>query len=357
MPTRGIEQATGASSIRPMSELTNTSQKPALAGRTGWLITDDKAGNRTLVRGVADTLGLTGELKTVAPTGFRKFLAPWGGVAGNERFGQPGSAFAPPWPAIAIATGRAAIPYVLALRKAAKATCYTVILQDPRCGANAADLIWVPTHDRLRGANVITTITSPHSFSPARVEALRAAMPADIAALPIPRVAVMLGGPNSAYRYPASDVARLAGALRSLAETGAGLMITPSRRSPPELIAAVDEATANARRILWRGDGDNPYPSFLAGADVLITTADSVNMTGEACATGRPVYVFRPQGHGRKFERFHAALEAHGATRPLPQVLSAIEHWTYPPLNSAAEIAREIERRWQRRVTMLPGLM
>ena len=73
-------------------------------------------------------------------------------------------------------------------------------------------------------------------------------------------------------------------------------MITPSRRTHQRLIAAVDAATAGAPRILWDGTGDNPYPDFLAHADALIVTADSVNMTGEACATGRPVYVFEPSG-------------------------------------------------------------
>ena len=47
--------------------------------------------------------------------------------------------------------------------------------------------------------------------------------------------------------------------------------------------------------------------------------ADSVNMTGEACATGRPVYVFEPGPGSPKFARFHAALRRHGATRSLPE--------------------------------------
>ena len=71
----------------------------------------------------------------------------------------------------------------------------------PKVSAKSADLFWVPEHDTLRGANVITTLTSPHSFSQRRLAELRAHVPDDIAGLPRPRVAVMLGGPNGDYRY------------------------------------------------------------------------------------------------------------------------------------------------------------
>ena len=46
-------------------------------------------------------------------------------------------------------------------------------------------------------------------------------------------------------------------------------------------------------------------------------------MTGEPCATGKPVYVFAPEGGSPKFTRFHEALRRHGATRPLPDPLRA----------------------------------
>jgi uncharacterized protein len=330
---------------------------PNLQGQTGWIITDDKAGNLTQAQGVAEALGLNFLHKQVSPRGLRKLLSPWAGVGWHERFGQPGSMFAPPWPAVAIATGRASIPYLISIRRAAGAGCFTVVLQDPRTGPKTADLIWVPEHDRMRGPNVISTITSPHRFSPERLAEFRAALPRGIAELPSPRVAVVVGGPNSAYSYPLSDLDRLTTALESLVALGASFMITPSRRTRRDMIEAIDKATVGAPRILWRGEGDNPYPYFLASADCFIVTADSVNMMGEACATGRPVYLFMPTGEPGKFGKFHAALEAHGATRDLPERFACIEEWAYPPLYSATRIAEEIERRWQRRSTMLSGLM
>ena len=120
-------------------------------------------------------------------------------------------------------------------------------------------------------------------------------------------------------------------ALQSLAALGAGLMITPSRRTPAAVTAYVQDATEGRPRVFWDGDGDNPYPHFLAHADAFIAPANSVNMTGEPCATGKPVYVFEPEGGSRKFARFHDALRRHGATRPLPARFERLETWSYPP--------------------------
>lgn len=335
---------------------TNAHAERPLAGARGWIITDGKMGMDVQARGIADALGLAYEMKRVTPRGLAKITAPWGPVARTERFGAPGSQFSEPWPAIAIATGRASIPYIRALKRRAGARTFTVVLQDPKTGPATADLVWVPEHDRLRGRNVMTTLTAPHSFSAARLAELRRIMPDEIARLPGPRVAVVLGGKNAVYKFRDADDDRFEQSLRSLGRLGASFMITPSRRTHPRLLRKVEAATRDLPRILWTGEGDNPYPAFLAHADLLVVTADSVNMTGEACATGRPVLVFSPSGGSAKFSRFHEALQRHGATRPLPEAFRELPAWNYSPLDSAAAIAREIEERWQRRAAMLGGL-
>lgn len=320
-------------------------QQRPLAGHSAWILTTGLAGMDVQTRGLAEALGLDYTMKPIAPKGIFKLLAPWGPVAPSERFGAPGSTFAPPWPDVAISLGRSSIPYMRALRRRAPET-FTIVMLDNKAGRGVADVIWVPQHDRLRGPNVITTLTAPHSFTPERLAELRRAVPAEIAALPRPRVAVILGGKNAVYEFRAEDDARFAGALQSLGALGASFMITPSRRTHQRLREVTEEATRTFPRILWDGEGANPYGDFLAHADALVVTADSVNMTGEAAATGRPVLVFTPSAGSDKFRRFHAALQGHGATRPLPERVEAIPNWSYEPLHSAETIAREIERRW-----------
>jgi mitochondrial fission protein ELM1 len=336
---------------------TGTARQRPLAGATAWIITDGKAGMDVQARGVADALGLAYEMKQVAPQGLWRAVAPWGPVAPSERFGHEGSTFAPPWPMVAIATGRASIPYIRRLKKLAGPCTFTIVLQDPKTGPGTADLIWVPEHDRRRGANVLTTLTAPHSFTAARLAAMRSNTPPEIAALPHPRITVVLGGKNGVYRFKESDDERFRVALGSLGALGASFMITPSRRSHQRLVRAADEATRDRPRILWDMTGANPYPQFLAHADALVVTADSVNMTGEACATGRPVWVFHPSGGSSKFSRFHEALQACGATRPLPDSVDEMASWIYAPLDAASQIAAEVEKRLMQRRATLSGMM
>jgi hypothetical protein len=338
-----------------MQDTSETRPVRPLEGLSAWIITDGKVGMDVQARGVADALGLDYEMKRVKPKGLYRALAPYGPVQRADRFGETGGRFSPPWPRVAIATGRASIPYIRALKRQAGEATFTVVLQDPKTGASVADLIWVPAHDKRRGANVITTLTAPHSFTQKRMAELRAAVPPEIAVLPSPRVGVVLGGKNAVYKFTDADDARLCGALASLAQLGASFMITPSRRTHQRLIKAAGEATSGASRIIWDGAGPNPYPQFLAHSDVLIVTADSVNMTGEACATGRPVYVFEPSRGSAKFRRFHEALRACGATRRLPERFDQLESWDYVPLDSAGGIAAEIERRWTARAGVLSG--
>lgn len=328
-----------------------------LAGAQAWLFSDDKAGMQVQLRGVADALGVAAELKEVRPRSLWRLAAPWGSVDPAEHFGEPGSRFALPWPVIAMATGRLSIPYIRALRRRAGIACYTVVLQDPKTGPGTADLIWVPEHDRRRGPNVITTLTAAHSFSPERLADWRRTVPAEIAALPAPRVAVLLGGKNGIYRFTEADDDRFEASLRSIAAQGASFLITASRRTHRRLLTATLRATESRPRLVWDGSGDNPYPAFLAHADRFVVTADSVNMTGEPCATGKPVWVFEPTGGSAKFRRFHESLRRYGATRPLPETVTNLDAWTYAPLNSAEQIAGEIERRWLARRGMLGGLV
>jgi mitochondrial fission protein ELM1 len=323
-----------------------TKTQSTLKGCRAWVITDGKAGMEMQVTGVARALEINFEIKQVHPRSLWRFLAPWIGVDPQERFGKKDSQFSPPWPDIALATGRLSIPALRAVRKGSPET-FTVIIQDPRTGAGSADLVAVPSHDKLVGENVIHTLTAPHGFSQDRLARLRKKIPKDISALPTPRVVVVLGGPNSIYAFTEEDSARLGVSLASLAALGASFLITSSRRTPGHALDAVLDATRNAPHIVWNGTSPNPYETWLAHGDIFIVTADSINMTGEACATGKPVYVFEPEGGSAKFTRFHESLRRYGATRRLPESFTQLEKWTYAPLDSASQIAAEVERRWR----------
>jgi mitochondrial fission protein ELM1 len=295
-----------------------------------------RIGHEVNALGVVEALGLPYEMRPVMPRYPYARLAPWGPADPRDADALKG-----PAPDILIASGRVTVPYVRACKRAHPRT-FTVFLQDPRWARGEMDLIWVPEHDSWRGPNVVTTLTSPHPFSPARLARLRAAPDPRLARLAAPRCAVALGGPSGAQHFTQGDLARMGEALRTIRAQGYAIMATPSRRTPPDLAAAVRENIGDG--FFWDGTGENPYPAMLALADAMLVTGDSANMVGEATATGAPVHVFEPSGGGsKKLARAIDTLISRGAAR---RWAGRIESFSYAPIDSSGEIAAEILRRF-----------
>ena len=117
--------------------------------------------------------------------------------------------------------------------------------------------------------------------------------------------------------------------------------MTPSRRTRPDSLAALSAAIKDVSHIVWDGAGDNPYFAFLASADAIVVTEDSVNMVTEAAGTGKPVYVQALQGRSTRISRFHRLMQERGATRPFE---GRLETWTYAPINDTEMVASAIRR-------------
>ncbi len=308
-----------------------------------WVLTDGKAGDEPQCIGVAERLGVTPEIRRVAPRKPWVWLMPRGPIDPQEGPERPDSPIRPPFPDIVIASGRRAIAYVRAVKKASNGRTFTVILKDPRAGAAAADFIWVAEHDRLRGQNVLVTTTSPHRLAPERLRQARIDPPAPIAALPRPRAGVLVGGDSRHHRFRPEDIARFASQLDALAKSGVALMGSRSRRTSPALDAAVAEVVARHGGWWWDGTGDNPYIALLANADAIVTTADSTNMIGEATATGAPILVFEPHGGHGKLAKFLEALKAQGAVHHFE---GRLEGEAYEPVDSTGTIAAAVRAGW-----------
>ena len=86
------------------------------------------------------------------------------------------------------------------------------------------------------------------------------------------------------------------------------------------------------------GPGENPYYAFLAAADAIVTTEDSVT---EAAGTGKPVYVQRLKGGSTRIGRFHQLMRERRATRPFA---GKIESRSYAPINYTELVASAIRR-------------
>jgi len=310
---------------------------------TVWVLTDGKAGDEGQCLGVAERLGVVPEIRRVRPRKPFTWLMPRGPIDPRESPDRPDSPIRPPFPDIAIASGRRAVAYLRAVKKASNGRTFTVFLKDPRTGPGTADLIWVSGHDQLRGDNVLVTTTSPHRLTPEKLAAARAAPPATIAALTAPRVAVLVGGDSRHHRFTPTDIEGLARQLETLAGSGVALMGSPSRRTPLALAQAISAVFARNSGWWWDGTGENPYLALIANADAIVVTADSTNMIGEATATGVPVLVFEPQGGHQKIAALTSTLTQEGAVHPFRGQLAGER---YAPIDSTPVIADAIRQGW-----------
>jgi mitochondrial fission protein ELM1 len=247
-------------------------------------------------------------------------------------------------PDIWIGCGRAAVKLAPRHRRVFAETWF-VYVQDPRTRHDLFDLILAPDHDRLVRGNAVSMLGSPNRISTAQLDAGKAQFADEIAALPTPRAAVLIGGTSKRYRITPEIAAYLEDRLDDLLDQGVSLMLTVSRRTPDRIRNRLTARYADNPRVwVFDGEGENPYFAFLAAADWIFVTEESTNMLLEAGATGTPVYVLPMAGKPGKFARLHAALEGRGVTRPY---LGRLERWTYMPLDETGRMADRLIRRWK----------
>lgn len=323
-----------------------------------WALTDDRAGNCSQCLGVAEAMGLPFEVRPLA-------YAPAAAVFPNVLLGASlrgltaGSraALAPPWPDLVIAAGRRTAPVARAIKRKNRAAFLAQIM-DPGGRLGDFDLVAVPRHDRRPPLpNVLETVGAPHRVTPAVLRTARAQWAPVFEQLPRPRIALIVGGSTKSRRFTADMARDLGRAASGLAiDSGGSLLVSTSRRTGDAAAAALfAELQAPAHVYRWDQGGDNPYLGYLALADAVIVTGDSMSMCTEACATTVPVYIFAPPGFAAdKHARLHWDLYKRGYARPLGERREdrlgerredRLEFWTHPPLNPAVDVADAIRIR------------
>ncbi|MGA9443061.1 MAG: mitochondrial fission ELM1 family protein [Methyloceanibacter sp.] len=312
--------------------------------RETWIVTDGAVGMEAQGIAVAEAVGLPYTLKRVKPAGLMRLIPiRFQHLVPAERriaASESSSPLAPPWPRLVISIGRRSVPLALAIKWVGGA--YGLHIQNPKGPAHLFDLIAAPVHDDFEAPNVISTFGAVHSVTAARLNEAGARFAPQIADLPHPRIAVLLGGESRAFSFPPEVGARFGDRLAKLARECRGtLLITPSRRTGPDTLSAVAEAVNDVPHIIWDGRGENPYFAFLSLADAIVVTEDSVNMVTEATGTGKPVYIQPLPGRSSRLARFHALMRERGATRPFE---GRIDPFDYAPVNDTEAVAAPIRK-------------
>lgn len=314
-----------------------------------WVLADGRAGNRAQCLGVAEALGWPFVVKDITYdlwAGLPNILrgASFWGVTKATR-----QTLAPPWPDVVIAAGRRTAPLARAIKKNNQGRSSLVQIMDPGWGgADDFDLIAVPNHDRMAlRPNMVPMTGVPHRVTSAALEAAAARWRDRFKDYPKPWIALIVGGSTRRRTFTEAMARELGRTANVLAEDANGsLLITTSRRTGSAADVMFKEITVPWLVYRWGERGENPYLGFLALADAIIATGDSVSMCSEACATPAPVYIYAPEALiTEKHARLHQELYEKGYARPLQP---PFERWSHPPLNAAPAIAAEIRKRQKR---------
>jgi len=278
-------------------EIRTGGRRVAAGPPTVWVLTDDRPGNTTQSLGLAGALGWPYEVKRIRCTVFARLNNQ---VLGASRLGvdrSRSSPLEPPWPDLAIASGRRLAPVLAWINRQSRGRTRTVILG--RKGGTALDrldLAVTPRYARLfPHARRIETSAPLHAVTPDRLADAAAHWHSRLAKATPPRIAVLVGGSSGQYRLDEDVARRLAEDVSRMARNwGGSLLATTSRRTGPRATEAFCAALdAEAVVHTWTpGDVENPYLGFLALADAFVITGDSESMFAEAASRERPVYVY-----------------------------------------------------------------
>ena len=308
-----------------------------------WLISDGVGGNDRQVQALAEAMQLSSRSVRVRPARPWRWFAPR--VVAAARWAFPRLLrhdLCAPWPALAIGCGRQAALLTRALRIWSGGATFALQILDPRIEPANFDLVVAPRHDGLSAPNVIQTLGALNPIDDAWLARAAPAFPA-LAQLPRPRTALLIGGPRRGLQLDPAWLDALIARLHAWRERdGGSLLVTTSRRTPDEWRDKLRGAFRNGCTCFWGGDADgpNPYASYLAVADRIVVSPDSINMLSEACAVGVPVVSHLPPGAPAKFAAFHAELRSHGWLHDDDVDFSTLQKT--PPLRELAAVASKI---------------
>ena len=322
-----------------------------MSDKTIWVLADDRAGNNSQSLGVAEALGFETEIKQIRYTKWVKLPNCLRGASTIGIDQASAERLKPPFPDFAIAAGRRAAPVLRWLKKQSGGKTKIIqIMFAGNVGIKDFDLIVLPEHDgcKLIRPNILRVVGAPHRITPERLKSEREKWADAFKDLPVPKIALIVGGATKDKPFTpamARDLAEKAVAF-SKAVGGRSFLVTTSRRTGAEQEKILRETLPDPKYFYGWGDtqNENPYFGFLACADYILVTGDSVSMCSEACAANAPVFIYAPQGSvGKKHALLHCQLYDGGYAQPLDGDANIKEH---KPLNAAQVVADEIKRRF-----------
>ncbi len=314
-----------------------------------WILLDNRIGSRHQAEGVAHYLDDNKFNIIYKEIQYNKLAALPNCIRGRTLLGLTKESkinLQAPYPEFVLSASRRTAPVARWIKKKNSQAKLFQLLHIGRWGIKDFLTIFTPEHDKYKtpAPNIKYTIGSPHFITQEKLSAAYNLWYEKFKDLPHPLTAVIIGGAIKNKPFTLKNAQNLALAIKDFKQKeGGSILITTSRRTGTQAESQIMEQIKDIPQYtyLWGDKSPNPYLGFLACADDIIVTGDSVSMCCEATATGKPLYIFRgEQWLTPKHLRFVQSLFENEYAQNLQNPSSKKQN--PKPLNIAEEIATQI---------------
>ncbi|MGD8832640.1 MAG: ELM1/GtrOC1 family putative glycosyltransferase, partial [Pseudomonadales bacterium] len=265
---------------------------PALEQASVWILEGHRLGDVLQLRRIADALGWP--YRSIRLRYNPLHIVPSFLLGETLASVKNPEVLAPPWPDVVIASGKRSSSAARWIKRQSGGRTRIVNVGRPWSRLDVFDLIVTTPQYRLPARRNTLHLSLPIT-SRTRSELAAVRRASVLPELPGPRIAVLVGGNStscSLNQRAAAALGRMANEVA--ARRGGSLLISGSPRTPRSAFRALVGAVSVPHYAWEYGQQDrkNPYLEFLASADEILVTGDSVSMLADALATGRPVRVF-----------------------------------------------------------------
>jgi mitochondrial fission protein ELM1 len=308
-----------------------------------WIISDDKIGMMTQSIGLAKAIGEAYEIKKIGLKFPWKQLTPYVRLPYPFCKSEDADELKAPWPKLIITCGRQAVLPALWVKQQSGNKTQIVKIQKPQISIRHFDLVITPRHDGFSGPKVFETLGALHGITKSVYNKEKDKWASELSKFSYPKFAILIGGNSKTHKMTPRIASQMIKNLRDLAvRKNASLFVTCSRRTPQICRDIIKAGLEGIPHHYYDGEnGENPYIGYLAHADVIFATNDSVNMVSEAMSTGKPIYLLSLPGKSRRFSRFYKELLEQKIAR---EFKGEVDFWTYPPINETEKAASYIKK-------------
>ena len=314
--------------------------------KTIWILLDNRIGSRHQAEGVAHYLDSSKFEIIYKEITYTRLAALPNFIRGRTLIGLTKDCkqnLSTPFPDIVLSSSRRTAPIALWIKKQNSSTKLLQLLHIGRFGAKDFTYIFTPEHDKNKysAPNIKYTIGSPHTITTKKLQEAKQLWQQSFANLPHPLTALIIGAAIKKTPFSLKNAQNLAQLVKKIKEKdGGSLLITTSRRTGKAAEDAIMKILKDIPNYayLWGNKNPNPYLGFLACADNLIVTGDSVSMCCEATASQKPLQIFTGT-HWLTEKHLHFVDSLYKANYATPLSIENKQTSPSKPLNIAKELA------------------